>query len=80
MIRFLRMVQAGPQAVAAAVTEVLGAPDRLRLFTELDAEAHARSRLELLKKLMLRAGAGAAVEALEARGAFRPMTTEECAR
>jgi len=82
LVRFLGMVQAGPQATVAAVDEALGGLSRARrvgLFEDLGAEDHARGRLGLLRTLMGKAEAAPIVHALEARGAFRPLRPEECA-
>lgn len=76
---FLDMVRAGPQAVAAAIEAGCGPVDRPRLFAELDAEAHAASRLALLRGLMLKAGGDRVVAALDARGSFTPLPPERCA-
>ena len=41
--------------------------------------AHAARRLDLVRELLLRAGAQPVVTALDARGSFRPLTAEEVA-
>jgi rubrerythrin len=80
--RFLPMVQAGPQRVRAAIERATGGlthPQRVELMTELGTEAHSQSRLELLERLMLKAGATDIAEPLQAKGAFRPLSAEEAA-
>lgn len=75
----LEMVRAGPQGVVAALEAGLGPLDRRRAFAELDAEGHAAARLSLLRGLLLKGRAGAAVDALESRGLFTPLPPERCA-
>lgn len=82
LIRFLGMVQAGPQGVVAAVELAKGGltrRQRVELFTELEAEDHSASRLRVLKNLMIRAGAIEIVDDLVEAGAFRPLAPLECA-
>ncbi|HVJ92716.1 MAG TPA: ferritin-like domain-containing protein [Labilithrix sp.] len=78
----LRMVQAGPQTVVAAVEGVLGhlsRAQRVRLLEELDGEAHSLTRLTQLRSLMRGERARDIVEALDAQNAFVPLSYEDCA-
>jgi hypothetical protein len=81
MAAVLRMVQAGPQAVVAAVEQVLGhlRPDqKLELLAELGARAHCAERLSTLEALMAKAeGAAPVLATLEARGLFEPLAAKE---
>lgn len=82
LTRFLDMVRRGPQAVVGALEAHAGPlarSARLRAFTELDTENHSARRLDLVRELLLRAGAQPVVTALDARGSFRPLTAEEVA-
>lgn len=79
---FLDMVRVGPQGVVAAVEATCGPfsrAERVAVLTQLDTEAHAASRLGLLRRLLEKGGAPAVVAALEARGRFQPLTAEEAA-
>lgn len=82
LVRFLAMVQAGPQGVLSAIARVSGdltQAQRRRTFEELGGESHSAIRLELLKRLMEKAGATDIVAALESKGAFRPFSAQEAA-
>lgn len=82
LVRFLALVQAGPQGVVATVSAVRGGlerADRVKLFAALDAQAHSAARLALLKKLMLRAAAYPIVDELERLRAFEALSAEACA-
>jgi hypothetical protein len=82
LVRFLSMVRAGPQGVVFAVESVLGGStrrQRIKLLEELDTAAHAHQRLELLRGLMVRAGAGDIVADLEGEGMFAPLPPEALA-
>ncbi len=81
MVQFLRMIQAGPQRVVAAIERVKGhlsRSQRLSIFEQLDTETHSGTRMALLRSLMQRAGAGAIVQALEEQGAFRAFPASRC--
>ncbi len=81
LVRFLAMVQAGPQGLVAALDRAHGGlsrAQRLEAFEDLDATAHAAERLGVLRGLIEKAGAQAVVDELERRGCFRPLTPEEC--
>ena len=80
LVRFLGMVQAGPMSLVAAVDEVAGMTrtQRRRFLEEIEGEDHSRSRLRILRGLMIRAGALEIIDALDDHRAFRPWTVEEC--
>ena len=81
MIKFLEMVQLGPQAVCAAIDRVLGplsTEQRVEIFEELNARNHSARRLDLLRNLMLKSGAADIVEVLEQKGCFTAYTPQEC--
>ena len=80
LVKFLGMVQAGPQGVLSALSRVLGdltVEQRRATYAELDGEAHAGLRLELLRRLMDKAGASSIIDGLVSRGAFRPLAAQE---
>jgi len=82
LVKFLAMVQAGPQGVLAAIAQVHGdltVEQRRRTFDELGGVEHSGERLELLKRLMEKAGASSIVDALVRRGAFMPLSAQEAA-
>jgi hypothetical protein len=79
--QFLRMVQVGPIGVIEAIAQVKGHLSRaqkIQILEELDTEQHSDSRLQVLRSLMRGDGAGAIVQDLEERGAFRPFAAHEC--
>ncbi len=81
LAQFLRMVQVGPQGVLRAIAQVKGdlsRPQKLQILEELDTEQHSGSRLQVLRSLMRGEGAGAIVQDLEERGAFRPFAAHQC--
>ena len=83
MIKFLGMVQLGPQAVCASIERVVGpftGEKRIKIFQELNASTHSAQRLELLRNLMLKSGAEDIVEALEQEGCFVACSPQECAQ
>ena len=81
MSAMLRLVQAGPQAVVAAVERVLGhlRPDqKLDLLADLGARAHSAERLRKLKALMGKAeGIAPVLDTLEAKGLLEPLASKE---
>lgn len=82
LVRFLRMVQVGPQGVVEAIAQVKGhlsRDQRVQILAELNTEAHSGSRLRLLRSLMGSEGAEAIVRELDNRGAFRPFAAYQCA-
>ncbi|MEM9566878.1 MAG: ferritin-like domain-containing protein [Cyanobacteria bacterium P01_E01_bin.34] len=81
MVQFLRMIQAGPQRIVAAIERVKGHLSRsqkLSIFEQLDTETHSGTRLDLLRSLMQRAGGGAIVQTLEEQGAFQAFPANRC--
>ena len=69
---FLEMIRLGPQRIVSAVEMVLGDLSRsqkIRLFEELDTEAHSGTRLSILRSLIGNKG-GVFVTDLEERGLF----------
>ena len=78
LARLLAMVQCGPQSVVAAIAPRTRA-EAVQWFEGLDAENDSRRKLLLLRTLIAEANVEGVVEALDARGAFAPMTAEECA-
>jgi hypothetical protein len=80
LARFLGMVRVGPVGVLSVIERVadgLTRAQRLQVLRELGGEAHAATRLALLRRLMEKAGAAAIVEALESRGLFTPCAAED---
>ncbi len=80
---FLQMVQVGPQQLLGAIAQVQGDLSRqqqIAILEQLDTLHHSGSRLELLRSLMERAGAGSIVQALQARGLFEPLPADRCVR
>lgn len=81
MAAMLRMVQAGPAAVVAAVEQVLGhlRPDQKRdLLDDLSARAHSAERLSALTALMAKAeGTAPVLDAIEAKGLLEPLAPKE---
>ncbi|HEX4924619.1 MAG TPA: ferritin-like domain-containing protein [Bdellovibrionales bacterium] len=76
-----QMVQAGPQSVVQEVDKACGGLSRnlkTQLFEDLQAEAHARTRLDLLSNL-IPPGSSYLHETLDQRGVLRPLTPTECA-
>lgn len=81
LAQFLQMVQVGPQGVLGAIAQVKGHLSRsqkIQILTELDTETHSGTRLQVLRSLMRGDGAGAIVQELDERGAFRPFAACEC--
>jgi len=79
--RFLSMVQVGPQNVLAAIEQVKGHLSRgqkIQVLQELDTENHSRTRLDLLRSLMVGDSVQSIVETLENRGAFQPLPAHQC--
>jgi hypothetical protein len=64
-------------SVIERVADGLTRAQRLQVLRELGGEAHAATRLALLRRLMEKAGAAAIVEALESRGLFTPCAAED---
>jgi hypothetical protein len=82
MARFLQMVQVGPQRVVAALAAGCGGltrAQRAQVFEDLRSEEDSSAKLELLRGLMLESAPSGFVDALAARGAFRPFGPEVCA-
>ncbi len=80
LAQFFYLVQVGPQGVLEAIAHVKGHLSRtqkLQVLEELDTEHHSGSRLQLLRSLMRGDGAGAIIQALEERDAFRPFNAHE---
>ena len=83
LLRLCRMIQAGPQAVVAALEEVggpLARRERERAFNELSCESHAAERLALMRGLIASCGEARILGALERNGAMRPLDAAGCAR
>ncbi|MGL5065564.1 MAG: ferritin-like domain-containing protein [Microcoleus sp.] len=81
LVRFLMMVQVGPQNLLSAIERVKGHLSRsqkIQILTELDVENHSGTRLQLLRSLMERKSASAIVQALDDRGAFVPLPPHQC--
>ena len=78
LAKLLAMVRCGPQSVVAAIAPPTRA-EAVRWFETLDAENDSRRKLMLLRTLIAGANVEGVVETLDARGAFIPMTAEECA-
>lgn len=79
---FLEMVACGPLRVASVLAHAggeTGAAGLADLHRALGGEADARRKLALLRSLMRVEGMAWAAEALEARGAFRPLTAKQAA-
>lgn len=82
MVRFLGMVQVGPQRVVAAVEAVGGPLARARkveLFRELETEHVSRAKLEGLRALMRGPSSDPLVAELDRLGCFVPRPPGECA-
>lgn len=82
LVRFLQMVQLGPQAVVAAVELALGGltgRQRVDVFRGLKTQEQSQSRLDLLQKLLSQEGMGQLAERLAAKGCFQPARPEDCA-
>ena len=77
----LRLVQAGPLAVVAAVEGVLGhlrADQKHDLLDELDARAHSAVRLRTLEGLLAKAGGAAPLlDVLHGQGLLTPLKSKE---
>lgn len=83
LLRLCRMVQAGPQAVVAALEAARGSlsrRERERAFAELACESHSAERLALLRALVASCGETASLSRLERMGAMRPLDAAACAR
>ena len=81
LARFLFMVQVGPQNVLAAIEKIKGHLSRsqkIQILQELDTETHSRSRLQLLRSLMVGESVKSIVESLENQGAFQPLPAYQC--
>jgi hypothetical protein len=78
---FLHMMRSGPQAVVAALERRLGiGTGRIAaVFSELDAQAVAASKLRHLLRLMKQPGMEWLVRELHDKGAFTPCTAAQCA-
>lgn len=78
---FLRMVQSGPQRIVGALAQIKGGlspQQQVKIFTELNTETHSATRLNLLRSLMEKSGAGAIVAALNQQELFQPFPPEKC--
>lgn len=78
---FLRMVKSGPQRIVGALAQIKGGlspQQQVKIFTELDTETHSATRLNLLRSLMEKSGAGAIVAALNQQELFQPFPPEKC--
>ena len=81
LVRFLEMVQMGPQGLLAAMDEVgegLTREQKLQFMLEIGAVNATAKRLEVLRWLMEEDGFSSVVEQLQKFGCFRPYTPEEC--
>ena len=81
LARFLFMVQVGPQNVLAAIEKIKGHLSRsqkIQILQELDTETHSRSRLQLLRSLMVGESVKSIVESLENQGSFQPLPPYHC--
>lgn len=81
LVKFLSMVQAGPQTVLAAVDIERGGLSRaqkVQLLTDLGGEAQSQTRLALLKKLMTTRDSAPLLDELEGRGLFAPLPVADC--
>lgn len=81
VVEMFRMVQAGPQGVAAAVERALGATreQRVTLFGELDTERHSGERLRLLRGLLEEVDSAFLNGVFERYDLLRPLSPVECA-
>jgi len=83
VIGLCRMIQAGPQMVAANIERVTGHLSRAQkssVFAELGCEAETEKKLDLIKTLIRpTSGAEQILGELERAGAMRPYSAAECA-
>lgn len=81
LVRFLQMVQVGPQGVLAAIDQVKGPCTRsqkIQILEALETETHSGSRLQLLRSLMRGEAASPIVQTLAEQGAFEPLPAHQC--
>lgn len=81
LVKFLQMVQIGPQSVLAAISDVKGGLSRqqsIQVLTELDTQTHSGIRLELLRSLMQTEQSVGIIDELEMLGMFQPLPAERC--
>jgi hypothetical protein len=83
LVRFLRMVQSGPQMIVARIEEVKGrlTPEEKRqVFAELDCQTETAKKIATLKSLIKAAAYAEPILArLQHADAFRPFSPAECA-
>ena len=80
---FLQIFRVGPQAVAGALIQQIGActiGELTEVFAALDSQTTAAVKLARLRKLMARPGMTWLVERLDAGEAFAPCAPAQCAR
>ena len=81
LVKFLQMVQVGPQSVVAAIEQVKGdlsKQDKIKIFEELDTENHSGSRLNTLQNLINSPNASNILNNLEMKGSFQPFKPSYC--
>ena len=81
LVRFLEMVQIGPQGLLSAMDEAAGGltkAQKLDFLVEIGAVHSTSKRLEVLRLLMEEDGFAPVVNQLQQFGCFRPYTPEEC--
>jgi len=79
--RFFEMVRIGPRGVVTALEENLGGfskEQRLKVYGDLEAQAHTQQQLSSLKRLMQQEGFESLVDSLEKRATFEPFSAEMC--
>lgn len=82
LVRFLQMVQVGPQAVVRAIEQTFGHlsfAQKVTVFEQLDTQVHSAQRLAILQNLMQTGGGGSIVETLREKGVFEPLPARVCA-
>ncbi len=79
--KFLQMVQMGPQRLLMAIEQgkgYLSSGDRLEILTELQAESHSQTRLDLLRSLLVGTVPQSIFKKLEEQGSFIPYSVQQC--
>ena len=82
ILKFLEMVQYGPQSVVEAIVQEndgLTRAQKIEIFEELDTVSHSQERLNLLRSLMEQDGFADIVSDLDARHLFDAKPAGECA-
>jgi rubrerythrin len=83
LVRFFRMIQAGPQTIVAQIEQVKGylsKAQKTKVFEELDCQSETAKKISTLQSLIKTASYAEVIIAnLECENAFRPFTATECA-